>query len=209
MTIRNNSENLQEKLQRSKEAAAKARLVQQEKEQAYFQSLISGPVWTWYKRGMYFCIGLALLITVETLVEGKAQHVDLNDTYWDEGRIYVEDEWFLPETTHLTGYLDSTFVMGYSPIFGAPKYLGWTTAYKDSKTPLTLTNYYVHKANSIYNYFIYIQIVLLLPVFFYWYKRPNPFFKFGRTLCLFLIFPASIYLLFVTFGIVNLLPFDV
>jgi len=51
------------------------------------------------------------------------------------------------------------------------------------------------------------QIVLLIPLFFVWYKRPTPFFKYGRVLCISLIFPASIYLFFVTIGVFDLLPF--
>jgi hypothetical protein len=198
-----------EKLQIARERAEAAKEKVRLQEQAYFESISTGPKWKWFKIFSIYCIVLAAVITVETLVDGESYYLSTPEREFFEGSIRVEDEWYFPDYVDLAGFIDTTMHIVYSPIFGAPKSLNWTSAYQDSKTPLTHTYFYTWRYNSVYSFFPFIQIVLLIPVFIVWYRRPSPLFKFGRTLSIVLIFPASIYLLFVTFGIVNLLPFNI
>lgn len=196
----------EEKLRIARERAAAAKEKVKLQEQVYFESISSGPKWKLFKIFSIYCAILAAVITVETLIDGEVEYLDESERQFFEGAIHVDGDWYFPDYVDLTGYIDTTMCIVHSPIFGAPKSLRWTSAYQDTKTPLTLTNFYTWRYNSVYSSFPFIQLALLIPVFIVWYKRPSPLFKFGRTLSIVLIFPISIYLLFVTFGIVNMLP---
>lgn len=198
-----------EKLQIARERAEAAKEKVRLQEQAYFEAMSSGPKWKWFKIFSIYCIVLAAVITFETLVDGDSYYLTVPEREFFEGSIRIDDEWYFPDYVDLAGFIDSTMHTVSSPIFGAPKSLNWTSAYQDTKTPLKHTNFYTWRYNSVYSFFPFIQLLLLFPIFIVWYKRPAPLFKFGRGFCIGFIFPASIYLLFVTFGIVNLLPFNI
>ncbi|MBL7898121.1 MAG: hypothetical protein JNJ99_06275 [Crocinitomicaceae bacterium] len=198
---------VEEKMQRARELAAAQKEKEQKKEEEYFLKISSGQNWKIFKIFSFYCVALAALITFETLVDGEIRKIPPSQVLYAEALIKIDNSYYTPLYTEITGFIDTSFRVVESPIFGADKYLIWTSAYQDSKTPLKYTDYEEWKFNSIYTYFIFIQITLLIPVFIVWYKRPTPLFKFGRMLCLILIFPASVFLLFVTFGIIELVPF--
>lgn len=202
----NNPLPVEEKMRRAREAAFAAKEKERLEDEAYFIKISTGRSWKLFTVFSMYCALLALIITFETAVDGRSEPLDLKDAVFYQGAINVGDDWYTPYYMELTGYLDTSFKIIHSPIFNAPKYLQWTSAYEDSVTPLKHTDYTEWRYNSVYSYFGFIQIVLLIPIFLVWYKRATPLFKFGRMICLVLIFPMSIYLLFVTFGIVNLLP---
>ena len=197
----------EERMQKLREAAIEKKRLELEKEAAYFERISSGIQWKVFKILSIYCALLGVVMAIETVFDGKEKSVPLSNLSFYEGAINHGDDWYTPIYTELTGYLDTSFKVIYSPIFQAPKYLKWTSAYQDSKTPLTYTDYTEWRYNSVYGYYVYIQIVLLIPLGVFLYKRPTPLFKFARMLCLVLIFPAGIYLFFVTIGVADLLPF--
>lgn len=196
----------EEKMSRAREKA----LAQKEKDrlldEAYFTKISTGTGWTIFKIFSFYCLALAVLITVETVIDGETKKIPLADVHNNSGLIEIDGGYYTPLYVELAGFVDTSFRVVQSPIFGAAKYMVWTQAYEDTKTPLKFTDFDEWKLNSVYSYFIFIQICLLIPVFLVWYKRPSGLFKFGRMTCLILIFPMSIYLFFVTIGVVELLP---
>lgn len=206
MKSKSNPTSMEERMRVAREVAAVAKEKERLKDEAYFKKISTGPTWKLFQIFSFYCLALALLITVETVFDGDRVYLTQNERVFYEGAVNVQDDWYLPYYVELTGYLDTSMAVVHSPIFGAPKYLRWVSKYEDSKTPVKFTEYSEWRYNSVYSYFVFIQFVLLIPIFMVWYKRPSPLFKFGRMLCLVLIFPASIFLLFVTLGIVNLLP---
>ena len=197
---------VEEKRRLAREAAEAKKLKEKQEEEAYFTRISTGTQWTIFKIFSFYCLALALLITVETLVDGETRPIPTSQIEYQEALIRINGSYYTPLYTEITGFLDTSFKVVETPLLGADKYLVWTSGYQDTKTPLKYTQYDEWKLNSVYEYFVFVQIVLLIPVFFVWYKRPTPLFKFGRMVCLILIFPASVYLLFATIGIVNLLP---
>lgn len=196
----------EERLRAARIASETAKEKAREKDRLYFESITTGSKWTIFKIFTFYCAALALIITVETFYDGEKVFLTESQRTFYEGAINVDDDWYFPDYVDLTGYLDTTMHIAYSGIFGAPKYLGWTSKYQDSKTPLTYNRFYTWRYNSVYSFFGGIQLILLIPLFLFWFKRPHPVFVFGRMMSLVLIFPASIFLLFVTMGIIDLLP---
>lgn len=197
---------IEEKMQRAREAAEAKKIKEKQAEEAYYTKISSGTQWTVFRALSFYCLALAVVISIETLVDGETRKIAPNEVMYQEALIKIDNGYYTPYYTEIAGFLDTSFRVVETPIFGADKYLVWTSKYEDTKTPLTYTDYDEWKLNSVYEYSVFVQLVLLIPIFFVWYKRPSPLFKFGRMLCLVLIFPISIYLLFVTFGIVNMLP---
>lgn len=196
---------VEEKMRLAREAAAAQKEKERLADEAYYTKISTGRSWKVFKIFSYYCLALALIITVETVIDGKEKHITPANYKFYEGAIVIDDDVYLPYYEELFGFLDTSFYVVNSPIFGTPKYLKWVSKYEDTKTPLKFTDYTVYKESSLFSYFIFIQIVLLIPIFFVFYKRPSPLFKFGRMLCLILVFPASIYLFFVTIGAFELL----
>lgn len=203
-----NKLSIEEKMRFAREQAAAAKERERLEEEAYFLKISSGKSWRIFRIFSFYCLGLAVLISFETIFDGEEERIGPSQYQFYEAAITIGDDWYTPYYTEIAGFLDTSFVVVHSPLFGAAKFLRWTSAYQDSKTPLKYTEYTTWRLNSIYSYYVFIQLVLLIPLFVVWYKRPSPLFKFSRMLCLVLIFPAGIYLLFVTFGIVDLLPFN-
>jgi len=197
---------IEEKMQMARDKAIALKEKERKADETYYLKISEGKQWTIFKLFSFYCLALALIISIETIVDGDVQKINRSELIYDQALIKVNDGYYTPLYVEIAGFIDTSFQVTHSPIFGADKYLKWTSAYEDTKTPLKYTDYTTWRVNSVYEYFIFIQIVLLIPLFLVWYKRPTGLFKFGRMMCLVLIFPASIYLLFVTIGLVDLLP---
>lgn len=196
----------EEKMNLARQKAAAMKEKERLEDEAYYEKISSGKQWKIFRIFSIYCIALAALITVETLIDGETKKIEPANVHNTEGLVEINGGYYTPLYTQLFGFIDTSFRVVYSPVFGAAKYMVWTSKYQDTKTPLTFTDYTEWRYNSVYSYFIFIQLVLLIPIAVVLYKRPTGLFKFGRMLCLVLIFPASIYLLFVTIGVVELLP---
>jgi hypothetical protein len=197
---------VEEKMTLARQKAAEQNEKDRLKEEAYYLKISTGTQWTIFKVLSIYCVLLAGLITYETLVDGETKAIFPGAVHNQSGLIEIEGGFYTPVYTELAGFIDTSFRVVYSPLFGAAKYMVWTSKYQDTKTPLTLTDYDAWRRNSVYEYFIFIQVILLIPFCVMLYKRPSGLFKFGRMTSLILIFPASIYLLFVTIGLADLLP---
>jgi len=196
---------VEEKMQQAREKAIALKEKERKQDEAYYLKISEGKQWKIFKVFSFYCLALALLITVETVIDGEKEKIDFSSIGYQETAMFIEGSLYTPYYEEFFGFQDTSFYVIHSPIFGAQKYLQWTSKYEDTKTPLKFTEYTTTRQNSVYDYFFFIQIVLLIPLFLVWYKRPSGLFKFGRMVCLVLIFPASVYLLFVAMGLVDLL----
>jgi hypothetical protein len=181
-------------VKRAEAAKEKVRL----KEQAYFESISSGPKWKWFKIFSIYCIVLAAVITVETLVDGDSYYLSVPERQFFEGSIRIDDEWYFPDYVDLAGFIDSTMHTVSSPIFGAPKSLNWTSAYQDTKTPLTHTNFYTWRYNSVYSFFPFIQLLLLFPIFMVWYKRAHATLQVWQRIFVLVLFFLQVFIYFLS-----------
>lgn len=184
----------QERLKQIQERVKAQKEKEKQEEALYFTKITSGPLWKIFEVMAWFCVTAAIILGVETFIEGKVRKLSQNEYLYYQGAIVVDgDAIFTPYYEDLAGFDENSFEVIYSPIFGDAKFLSFESVYSDSKTPETRTKHVVARRISIYSYFPFLQLVLLIPIVVYLYKRPNPIFKFGRMLCFLLIFPASLY----------------
>lgn len=192
---------LEKRKERLRVAAEKLKKEREEEiinDRLYFEKITSGPRWTIFTVFMIFCAGLALITTYDTFKDGEVYELTPNQYRfdrslgaWDNQSIWVnEDDIFLVPFVDLFDFDENSFQLVTSPIFGDPKYLSFTK--KESTGDFT--RYYFQKRVSIYEWFPLAQIMLLIPLLVFLFKRQKPWFKFAQFTCLFLIFPGSIIL---------------
>ena len=191
-----------ERLKKMKERAEQLKVEAKEKELEYFNQLTSGTGWKTFKGGMIFCALLMILTTIDTLVDGKKRKVGKQEYKFnrelyaiDYQSVWVEDALFAVHFQDLFGFDETSFELVYSSVFQQPKKLLFdqeASASSDSASPRKRS---AMRALNIYTWFPYLQIVLLIPLLLYIFKRPTAIFTFVRMLCLILLYPSAILLL--------------
>ena len=173
------------------------------KDREHFEKITSGNRWKLFTGLTFFCVILALIITYDTFVDGKSVPISDNDYRFERSlyvigsqSVWVDDNLFMVPFENMIGMDLNSFQLINSPILGDPKYIGFESNYEDSVTPLERRVHFAQKRISIYEWFPLVQILLLLPLIVFFYKRQKPWYNFAQMTCFLLIFPGSILLLF-------------
>ena len=192
------NQNALEHLKRAKAAMAQKKLEEEEKSRLYFENITSGKSWLFFKIGVFFCLLMSVLLTVDTLTTSKIVHLDPDD-YEHERNTYTKQNaviW-VGDEIYTAGYQDfisvdyRSFDIHKSGIFGQSKFLMFT-----AHTLGDPVRFYSYQRLSVYEWFPWIQIVLLIPFFVFLFKRPNAWFTYTRMMSFVLIFPAALLILF-------------
>ena len=174
-----------------------------QKDLDYFKKMTSGPRWNLFVIGSLFCAIMAVLVSIDTFVDGKTERINQDQWVFDRSlgakdyqSVWVnENDIFLIRMDQMAGLDLTSFRLTRSYIFGDNKYLSYTRAYEDSVTPLTYYHHIAQKRVSIYEWFPLLEIMLLIPLILVIIKRPKPWYKFGQYASIFLIFPGCLILL--------------
>ena len=178
------------------------KLKAQAQEDAYYKKMTTGLNWTIFTILTFFCLILNILITIDTFVDtNKLEPVE---SYSFDRSIYaigyqsvvIDGNLFMPAIQDLAGFEASSFKVEISPIFRIPKYFHFDKIDTYSAAEPFKVHHRVLQEQSIYNYFPYLQIALILPLLVFLFKEQEPWFKFSRLACLLLIFPGSLLILF-------------
>lgn len=194
----NQIEERKARLKATAEKLKKQRQEEAEKDRLYFEKLTSGTRWKLFGTFSILCVILAILLTFDTFKDGKVYQLTTNQYRfdrslgsWGNQSVWVnEEDIFLIPFEELFDFDENSFQLTTSPIFGDPKYL----SFKKKETTGDSTRYYFQKRISIYEWFPLVQLMLLIPLFVFLFKRQKPWFKFAQFTCFFLIFPGSIIL---------------
>jgi hypothetical protein len=194
----------QEHLKRAAEQIKKAKEFEAVKEKEYYEKITGGTRWKIFTFFTFFCVLLALLTTFDTFVDGKTVKLSQGEFKFERSLYSIDYQsvWVNDDDLFLVHFKDlqdkdlNTFEVTESFIFRDYKYLSFIQAYEDSVTPLTRKRKYASKRISIYDWFPLTQVLLLLPLFVFLYKRQKPWFNFAQMACFILIFPGSLVLLY-------------
>jgi len=189
-----------ERLAKLKEELIQKEIENRKKEQQHYEKLTSGFWWNIYKAGMVFCFLFLIVTTVDTFV--SRDRVDLSQNEWKFDReyyiigyqsIWVDGSIFFPSINDVAGFDENSFKVENSLILNKPKFLYFDQIpYNQDKTVeiKTLVGY-----KSIFNWFPYLQLVMLIPFAVFIYRKPKSWFIFARGLCMGLIYPLLLILL--------------
>ncbi len=179
-------------------AAEKVRRKEEEekrKEKEYYERITNGTPWLLFKLVAGFCTLMMILTTIDVLVDGETKKLTENE--WKIDRqlyaigyqsVKVEGYLFVPPLRNWLGHIDDSFEITYSPIFRTGKWLSYDQEVGESHVIRQETI----RVRSIFTWFPYLQIVMLIPLLTVIFKAQKPMFNFARVASLILILPGII-----------------
>lgn len=170
-------------------------------EKEYFEKITSGTPWLLFKIVIVFCALMTVLTTIEIFVDGETKKLD--ESEWEIDRelyitwhqsIKVGDYLFVPHLSDWSGHVDSSFEISYSPIFRTGKKLSYDLMVGETN----MRRHEETRRRSIFTWFPFFQIILLIPLFTYIFKAQKPWFNFARVASMVLVFPGALLIMILT-----------
>ncbi len=193
--------NREEALRIAAERRRKQKEEEERKENEYFEKITSGTPWLLFKVVVAFCTLMFLITTIDTLVDGPTKKISENEWRIDRQlyltghqSVIVESALFVPSFANWMGHIDDSFEVTYSPILGTPKKISYD---REVQEGVIVRNTEMRR-RSMFNWFPFLQILMLIPLFTFIFKRKQIWFTFARGTSFFLVAPASLLILIYT-----------
>jgi len=185
-------------------AAEKMRLKKEKEvreENEFYERITSGKPWFFFKAVMIFCTLILLVTTIDFFVDGTTKKLTEEDCKIDRDWEYtwhkvldVEGYMFTPHFNDWYDHVESSLTLTYSPIFRTGKKLSYDIQSKDS----SLRRHEEIRQNSIFTWFPAFQILLLIPLLTFLFKRQSAWFNFARIASLVFVFPGTLLVIYNT-----------
>lgn len=194
--------NREEALRIAAEKMRKKKEEEKHAEDEFYKRITSGPQWLTFKIIVAFCTLMIFVTTFETFVDGETRKLDSSE--WEINRelyilfhqsIKVDDYLFVPHLRDWSDHVEDSYAITYSPIFHTGKKLSYDLADDNGKFIRRHTEI---RRRSIFTWFPFLQIALLIPLITFILKRQKPWFNFARVASMILIFPGIIIVTIVT-----------
>ncbi|MDX1446599.1 hypothetical protein, partial [Lishizhenia sp.] len=168
---------------------------EQQESEAFYQRITSGKQWLLFKVVVVFCTAMAIVFTIETFFDGPTKSLTEND--WEINREWewtwhqildVEDYIFAPLLSDWFDHEENSLQLTYTPIFKTGKKL----SYKLKIDENTSRYHEEWRHRSIFSWFPWLQIFLLIPLATFIFKRKSPWFIFARIISLVFVLPGTV-----------------
>lgn len=194
--------NREEYLKAAAERMRLAKEKEEKEEKEYYERVTSGNLWIFFKVAVV-CSTLVLLISlIDTLFDGpekslteKSWEIDRNWRYDGHSVLDVEGYLFTPKYLDWATHKEETLTLVYSPILRTGKKLNFDSVVNGEE----IISYSTIRFRSLFNWFPYLQIFLLIPIVTYLFKRQSPWFNFARVFSLVFVLPGSLIIIFFTY----------
>jgi hypothetical protein len=191
---------------RIQEVAANIKLAKEQtakQEIIDYENSITGTKWNLFKGIVVFCCLMAVLTTLDTFIDGGERTLDSKEWRVDRSiysigyqSIWVNDALFMPSFDQWIGFEPNSFEVTESFIFRDEKHLHFVQVpdkYVDAEQrPIQR---HTARIRSIYNWFPALQVLLLIPLLTFFFKRKAPLFNFARIVSLYVLGPLTFGLL--------------
>lgn len=191
--------NQQDSMRFAAEKMRQKREKEAREEKEFYERITSGTRWLIFKVVVVFCTLMALVSTVEVFVDGptkklteKSWKVDHNWEYRKHQVLDVQGYMFTPELGDWLDHVENSLEMTYSPIFRTGKKLSYDLKINESG----IRRHEEIRQQSIFTWFPAFQILLLIPLVTFIFKRQSAWFNFARIASLVLIFPGTLMVIF-------------
>lgn len=172
-----------------------------QEEKAFYERITSGWQWLLFKVIVAFCTLMFVVSIVETFVDGPTKKLTENDWKIDRNWEYtwhkvldVKGYTFMPELTHWNDRKENGLSLTYSPIFRTGKRLNYIVV-EDGGTTRIQSEI---RDFSIFTWFPFFQILLLIPLATFIFKRQAPWFNFARIASMIIVFPGTLLVIILT-----------
>ncbi|MNJ91803.1 hypothetical protein D3C87_94580 [compost metagenome] len=181
-----------ETMRRKKEKEAR-------EDKEFYERITSGPQWFIFKTVVVFCTLMAVVTTFEVFVDGPTKK--LSEKAWKINRDWewtwhkvldVEGYMFTPELKDWSDRVENTLKMTYSPVFRTGKKLSFDVKVDESG----IRRHEQIRDRSIFTWFPAFQILLLIPLITYIFKRQSPWFNFARVVSFVIVLPGTLLVMY-------------
>lgn len=185
-------------------AAEKMRLKKEKEEREnkeFYERITSGKQWFFFKIVVVICTLMVLVSTFEIFVDGPTKKLTEQD--WKVDRNWewtwhkildVEGYMFTPQLKDWSSRVENSLEITYSPIFRTGKKLSFDIEVNGFRT----RGHEEIRQRSIFTWFPEFQLLLLIPLITFIFKRQNPWFNFARILSLVFVFPGTLLVIYFT-----------
>ncbi|MFT6502228.1 MAG: hypothetical protein ACJASQ_002354 [Crocinitomicaceae bacterium] len=185
-------------------AAEKVRRKEEEEKRAndeYYLKITTGKHWNFFKVVVAFCTLMMVLTTIEIFVDGETKKLDKSEWKIDREMyilfhqsIKVGDYLFVPHLRDWSNYVEGSYEITYSPIFRTGKKLSYDLQVNET----TVRRHETIRRRSIFTWFPFLQILMLIPLATFIFKRQKPWFTFTRIASLIIVLPGIILVTILT-----------
>ena len=193
--------NRQESMRIAAEVAKRNKEKAKREEEEFYNRLTSGPIWYLFLFAVVFCAFMSVATTIDVFFDGPKEKLTKSDMKTHRELRYrlhhamdVKGYLFAPHVQDWFYYDTTTLELTYSPILRTGKKLTYVKI--DNKTERR--NHVEIRQRSIFTWFPVFQILLLVPLITFIFRRPNPLFNFGRIASIVFIFPGTLMVLYYT-----------
>lgn len=194
--------NREESLRIAAEKMRQKREKEEREENEFYERITSGTPWLMFKAVVVFCSIIALITTIDQLFDGPTEkiteeswEVDKNWEYTGHAVLNVKGYMFTPSYLNWWDHLDNSLEMTYSPILRTGKKLHFESTTDDTGE---VKSFVVIRSRSIFNWFPFFQLFLLIPLITFIFKRKSPLFNFARIASFVFVFPGTLIAMFFT-----------
>lgn len=168
-------------------------------EKEFYQRITSGWQWVTFKIIVVFCSLMLIITTIDVFFDGPTKKIAPNA--WEYNRnweytwhrvLNVEDCMFTPTLADWSDRIENSLTMTYSPIFQTPKKLNFQVKNYEN----IIKQQVEIRQMSIFNWFPFYQIILLIPFLTYIFRRQSAWFNFARIASMIIVFPGTLMIIF-------------
>lgn len=171
------------------------------KDKEFYEKITSGTPWLLFKIVVVFCTLMTVLTIVEIFVDGKSKKLDEKDWKIDRDlyafghqSIKVGDYLFIAYFEEWSGHVDNSFKITYTPIFQTGKKLSYDQEVYEGG----VIRHEVIRQRSIFTWFPYFQIFMLIPLLTLIFKTQKPWFNFARVASFIFVLPGTLLVIIMT-----------
>lgn len=183
-----------EELIRIAAAKVKQRKEKEEREdREFYERITSGVQWLLFKIVVAFCTLFFVATTIDYFFDGETKKIAEDEWFFDREWDYrwhkvldVDGGMYMPHFRDWGDGADTSLMLTYSPIFKTGKRLSYTLQVDEN----TIRHHEELRQRSIFNWFPFLQIFLLIPLFTFIFKRQSAWFNFTRVASFVVIVPG-------------------
>lgn len=193
--------NREESLRIAAEKLRQKKEKEEHEDKEFYERITSDTPWLLFKAVVVFSSLMALATTIEVLVDGptktlteKSWKIDHNWQYERHTVLDVEGYMFAPNYLDWGGHVENTIELTYSPLFRTGKKLSYDSKVNENET----IKHVEIRRRSIFTWFPLFQILLLIPLITFIFKRQSPWFNFARIASFVFVFPGTLMVILFT-----------
>ena len=193
-----NQFDLKKKMREAGERVKAQKELEEKQDKEAYENLLKSTQWKIFTGFMIFSAILGLLVGFDSVAPTHKDKIAHADIQFYSGQMKYDNGYYLPKTGQLGDFVETSFFVRRTMIFNEAKYLCWNREewQADDDAPRKFVQECTVRRGSVFDWFPFLTIGLLIPVFVFFFKQPKPWFRFMRGMCMILIYPGSVFLFF-------------